>query len=93
VNEAKEAIHIYPNPSQGRFTVNVSCEFNETIVFTLINKHGFVVGKYEVQCKNGSAILSIQRDDLPPGLYSLNYSSSHLNNSAQVFITSGTVIH
>jgi hypothetical protein len=68
--EVLRNVLVYPNPSQGEFTI--SNEGNETVRASLFNTNGQLMGYWEVQ---PSSIVQVDRKNLENGIYILQLNA------------------
>jgi len=69
-------VRVYPNPSDGHFTLTFQSNCQETITFELTSYNGRTVSCFEKEVITGENTIIINQRDLPSGLYLLQMRSS-----------------
>jgi hypothetical protein len=79
---------IYPNPSNGNFTLNVQTGIMTAAIarVQIIDMYGRVVNQFTAQNNNGLIYLKISDSKLVNGLYSVKYSIGTISNSVKLMI-------
>ena len=77
VGELEQLINIYPNPTQGIVKVELknSTSTNDIYQLQLVDSHGKLVQKSNVDFKDGFIIISLE--DYPAGVYQLTLKNQH----------------
>jgi len=70
-------VNVYPNPSQGKFTVQVKSEADQHIRLCLQSLTGLVILQSEVAEINGAYTTTIDAGNLAKGVYILQISDSN----------------
>jgi len=82
VNPVSSSIHIYPNPSQGSFTVNIASAVSEQATIAVINVAGEKI--------YGATIYTNKQNEIqlnaPPGVYLLYASTSGGSGASRLVI-------
>lgn len=73
VNAAKETMLMFPNPSTGKFTINVSSELQEEVRITIVSLTGSKVAEITA---NTNTQVEFQLN-AAPGLYMISAASAH----------------
>jgi len=81
----KDALNIYPNPSQGKFRLRIDSEENGNVSIVIVNAAGSVV-KSLSDTKNGLFEKEIELGSLPAGMYYLKVSVNGFSSSKAVLI-------
>ena len=82
VNNTASVLDVYPNPSDGDFTINLLSGINEDAVVTISNIIGETVKEFTISTNQSSEI----KLDQPDGVYFLNATSSTGKYSAKITI-------
>src|SRR5690606_13083560 len=72
-NQLNNALEIYPNPNNGRFTMNLSLEGASNVAATLVDVRGLVIWNTEFENVNGNTSEEIDLA-VAPGIYFMNVS-------------------
>ena len=64
-------ISVYPNPSNGKFTVNYTSKQNEDIIIHVYNAGGSIIASYKKPAVTGINKFDIDVSGTPPGVYAL----------------------
>jgi hypothetical protein len=66
-------LSVYPNPTQGSFTINLSSPTNETAQITITNMLGQTVKEFRIVTNKETEV----QTDAPPGIYFLQAATSN----------------
>jgi hypothetical protein len=69
-------LSVYPNPSDGRFTISFMTKLNETIKLNLFSFDGRQVWRSEMPVTTGENSFIICQPQLPSGIYLLRISGT-----------------
>jgi surface protein len=72
-----ELFHIYPNPNDGYFTIEVESQKGGGAVLEIVNALGQVIKTQEIQNLNGNRIIQADLSDMSKGIY---FVKLHFNN-------------
>ena len=77
---------IFPNPGQGKFTVNILGEGNKTIQASVVNLLGQTIAKTEIIMVNGKASAQMDITEFGASVYLLHLADGHSETVTRVVI-------
>ena len=81
------ALNLYPNPSNGAFTVDVTLIQAQTIQLTLLNQLGQAVVSTKADLSAGRSIVQFNENELSAGVYMLELSNNNERTIKKITIT------
>ncbi len=82
-----ETIHCFPNPATGQLNIEINPAWlAETCVVELFNQSGQKLKSLEFSPNSNTATVSLNVEDVPPGLYLLKVSSDQKTSTRKVII-------
>jgi hypothetical protein len=69
-------LSVYPNPSDGRFTISFMAKLNETLMMNLFSFDGREVWKSEAEVTAGDNSFTIRQPQLSSGIFLLKLSGT-----------------
>jgi len=82
-NYNKDLFNVYPNPSNGEFTINISSQYTEDGILEVMNMNGTVVYEQTVEAKSNQLNLNLA---VAPGLYLVKYQTGAQINVERMLI-------
>ncbi len=82
-NYNKDLFNVYPNPSNGEFTINISSQYAEDGILEVMNMNGTVIYEQTVEAKSNQLNLNLA---VAPGLYLVKYQTGAQINVERMLI-------
>ncbi|MCF6358536.1 MAG: T9SS type A sorting domain-containing protein, partial [Draconibacterium sp.] len=79
----KDLFNVFPNPSNGEFTLQVSSKITEDGVLTIMNMNGTTVYEQAVEAKSNQLKLNLS---VAPGLYIVKYQAGTQTNVERLIV-------
>lgn len=81
------SLNIYPNPSNGRFNIEVNLTTQKQVSFQLFNPVGQLLWQQNTEVASGTTLLNVDAGNLPPGIYLLELNSDSGKAIRKITIT------
>ena len=87
LGENENDIAIYPNPSNGNFSLNITNAINTNYDLTIINSLGQTLLSRELIINESDFSTEINMENVTPGIYIVNLRNDLTNINYSIFIT------
>ncbi|MCF8352751.1 MAG: T9SS type A sorting domain-containing protein, partial [Bacteroidales bacterium] len=81
-----EAISIYPNPSNGRFIVELPATKDEVVELAIFNATGTLIHSESIETGSNASQKEIDFSELPKGLYFVSLKGQETNHSSKLIL-------
>ena len=86
INSDKNAINIFPNPNDGKFTIETNSLKTQNILIKIININGEIIFEKEYYINKGRDYIKINTNGLKTGIYTIISNSKHINSVKKIII-------
>jgi hypothetical protein len=89
INDAAwmNTVNVYPNPATNNININFSAPEQEPVTINLIDISGRIVKNVANNFVKGTQTISLDLNDVPAGIYSLQFSSNGYLYSEKIVVT------